>query len=161
MRLSIHRKPEYYFGFEGLGQCKMRAGQWAAARDAFRFAYQYAPSEPSYALLAAINWIRAGKLTDPKQFITGAMRQTDRYAPEWYLLQLFQNLSGDLDIINMAEKEKDPVVKTKLLYYLGQYYDVRNNKRLANRYFLQVRELEQSALLEWRLNEAVIAERKL
>jgi tetratricopeptide (TPR) repeat protein len=157
----VRLNPQYYFGFEGLGQCKMRASQWAAARDAFRSAYQYAPSEPSYALLAAINWIRAGKLTDPKQFLAQAMRQTDRYAAEWYLLQLFYNLSGDLDIITKAEKEENPVIKTKLLYYLGHYYDVRNNKRLANRYFLEVKELGQSSLLEWHLNEALVAERKL
>jgi tetratricopeptide (TPR) repeat protein len=157
----VKLNPQYYFGFEGLGQCKMRASQWTAARDAFLSAYQYAPSEPSYALLAAINWIRAGKLTDPKQFLAQAMRQTDRYAIEWYLLQLFYNLSGDFDILTMVENETNPTAKTKLLYYLGHYYDVRNNKRLANRYFLQVQELGQTSLLEWHLNESVIAERKL
>jgi tetratricopeptide (TPR) repeat protein len=159
--VAARLNPQYYFSFESIGRYRMQAGNWAAARDAFRSAYQYAQTEARYALLAALNWMRAGKMADPKQFLEQALRQTKRDTPEWYLLNLYHNLSGDLDVSTRADKEQDPQAQSKFYYYLGHYYDIRNNTRLANRYFLLVHDLNQTTLLEWHLNEWIITERKL
>jgi tetratricopeptide (TPR) repeat protein len=71
-------RPDYYFAFESLGMIRMRNRRWAEARDAFLDAYKQAPKEYAYALLAAINWMRAGKLTDPKQFLAQVLRTAPR-----------------------------------------------------------------------------------
>jgi hypothetical protein len=46
-----------------------------------------------------------------------------------------------------------------MLFYLAQYYDIKGNKNLADKYFLQVQELDQPATPEWRLNEWILEER--
>jgi hypothetical protein len=48
-----------------------------------------------------------------------------------------------------------------MLYYLANYYDIRGNKNLADKYFLQVRDLNQKAVVEWRLNEWTLEQRNL
>jgi tetratricopeptide (TPR) repeat protein len=153
-------KPEYYFAFEGLGVQKMRQGLWAEARDAFLEVYKKAP-EASYALLASLCWMRAGKLTDPKQFLEQALRKVARESLEWYMLRLYHDLTGDNDAAARIDREKDPLLKARMLYYLASFYDVRGNTGLANRYFLQVHELAQQSILEWRLNEWIVEERNL
>ncbi|MDR2394716.1 MAG: tetratricopeptide repeat protein [Treponema sp.] len=162
-RAIIRLKPDYYFAFEGLGLLSMRKGQWAAARDAFLEAYQRAPKEANYALLAAMNWIRAGKLTDPelKQFLLKAMRGTSRDAAPWTMLRLYHDLSGDGDVVNRLDKEKDEDTKARMCYYLANYYDIRGSKTLADTYFIQVKKLNRLKNIEWRLNEWAFEQRNL
>jgi tetratricopeptide (TPR) repeat protein len=154
-------KPDYYFASEGLGMHKMRKQLWAEARDAFMDAYRYAPNEPSYALLAAMNWMRAGKISDPRQFLEQALRKVQRESLEWYMLRLYHDLAGDNDLVIKIDKEKNPERKARMLYYLANYYDIRGNRSLADKYFLQVQSLDVKTIPEWRLNVWTVAERGL
>ncbi|MDR2397683.1 MAG: tetratricopeptide repeat protein [Spirochaetaceae bacterium] len=162
-RAVIRLKPDYYFAFEGLGILAMRKGQWAAARDAFLEAYKRAPKEPVYALLGGMSWMRAGKATDPelKQFLQKALRGTPRDSLDWAMLRLYHDLTGDGDLINRLDKEKDPDTQARMYYYLANYYDIRGIKTLADTYFIQVKKLNQMRNLEWRLNEWAFEQRNL
>ena len=152
--------PEYYFAFEGVGIHKMRKRLWTEARDAFMEAYKRAP-ETSYALLAAANWMRAGRQTDPKQFLEEAIRKAQRESLDWYMLRLYHDLTGDADVAARIDRETKYDVKAKMLYYLAQYYDIRGNRNLADKYFLQSSDLNQRSNLEWRLNDWIVTERSL
>jgi tetratricopeptide (TPR) repeat protein len=154
-------RPEYYFAFEGLGILKMRNKQWTQARDAFLEAYKRAPKEYTYALLAAVNWMRAGRMTDPKQFLAQVLRTTPRDSLEYSMLRLFHDLSGDADVAAKAESEQNNYTKGRMIFYLACYYDIRGNTTLANKYYLLVQELNVSLSIEWRLNEMILAERGL
>ncbi|GHU58622.1 hypothetical protein FACS189444_2570 [Spirochaetia bacterium] len=154
-------KPDYYFAWEGLGMLKMKQGLWAEARDAFLEAYKQAPQEHTYALLAAMNWMRAGKLSDPKQFLETSLRKVPRDTMEYYMMRLYYELSGDNEVAMRIEKEKGLDTKARMLYYLAHYYDVRGNANLANRYFLLCQEMNRRYIPEWRLNEWAVAERNL
>ncbi|MDR3167571.1 MAG: tetratricopeptide repeat protein [Treponema sp.] len=157
----IKLKPEYYFAYEGLGTLKMRKGLWAEARDAFLEAYRQAPQESNYAMLAAMNWMRAGRINDPRQFLEQALRGVQRETLEWYVLRLYHDLAGDNDLAIRIDREKNPDTKARMLYYLANYYDIRGNKTLADRYFLQVKELGRRGMIEWRLNEWILEQRNL
>jgi tetratricopeptide (TPR) repeat protein len=153
--------PEYYFAFEGLGIHKMRHGLWAEARDAFVEAYRRAPKESAYALLAALNWMRAGRPADPKQFLAEVLRKAQRETMEWYMLRLYHDLTGDTDVAARIDRERNFDTKARMLFYLAQYYDIRGNRNLADRYFLQVKDLNRRGIPEWRLNEWLLEERGL
>ncbi|MDR2101536.1 MAG: tetratricopeptide repeat protein [Treponema sp.] len=157
----IRLKPEYYFAYEGLGTLKMRKGLWAEARDAFLEAYRQAPQESNYAMLAALNWMRAGKVNDPRQFLEQALRRVPRETLEWYVLRLYHDLAGDNDLAVRIDREKNPDIKSRMLYYLASYYDIRGNKTLADKYFLQIQELGRRGIIEWRLNEWTLEQRNL
>lgn len=157
----VRLNPDYYFAFEGLGIHKMRKHLWSEARDAFLEAYSRAPQDSSYALLAALNWMRAGRINDPRQFLETALRRVTRESPEWYLLRLYHDLAGDNSVAVRVDQEKNPDTKAKLLFYLASFYDVRDNRTLADRYYLRFQELGRKNMPEWRLNEWIVAERNL
>lgn len=154
-------RPEYYFAFEGLGVIRMKNKQWAGARDAFLEAYRQAPKEYSYALLAAINWMRAGRQTDPKQFLAQVMRTAPRDSVEYAMLRLYHDLSGDSDVVARVQSEQNIYKRAQMIFYLASWYDIRGNIQLANRYYLLMQELDAAGLVEWRINEWILAERKL
>jgi tetratricopeptide (TPR) repeat protein len=153
--------PEYYFAFEGLGIHKMRRGLWAEARDNFMEAYKQSPDTPSYALLASLCWMRAGRLQDPKPFLAQAIKRVNRDSLDYALLRLYQDLNGDENVAARLDKETNIVLKAQMLYYLASYYDVRGSAALANRYYTQVHEMGRQPIIEWRLNEMVMEERNL
>jgi tetratricopeptide (TPR) repeat protein len=153
--------PEYYYAFEGVGIHKMRKGLWAEARDNFMEAYKQSPETASYALLASLCWMRAGRLQDPRSFLAQALRTAKRDSLDYALLRLYHDLNGDSNVAALLDKETDVMLKAQMLYYLASYYDVRGNTALANRYYAQVYEMGQQPIIEWRLNEMVMEERNL
>jgi hypothetical protein len=139
----------------------MRNKQWAGARDAFLEAYRQAPREYSYAILAAINWMRAGRQTDPRQFLAQVLRTAPRDTLDHAVLRLFHDLGGDADVVARVEREQNIYTRSRMLFYLASYYDIRGNRMLADRFHLMVRDLNAYASIEWRLNEIALAERGL
>ena len=154
-------KPDYYYAFESLGVINMRNRRWAEARDAFLAAYKQAPKEYSYAILASLNWMRSGKQTDPKQFLSQVLRTAPRDSLDYAMLRLLHDLNGDADVAVKVESEVNMYTKSRMLYYLASYFDIRGSKTLADRYFLMVKDLEAAASIEWRLNEIMLKERNL
>ena len=152
-------KPDYYFAAEGLGIIKMRNRQYTEARDAFLAAYRQAPKEYRYALLAAINWMKAGRPSDPKQFLAQVIRTVPRDSADWYIFRLYHDLSGDSDAVEKANQEQNLDAKSKMLFYIAHYYDIRGNKTLANNYFLLVKDMDRKGIIEWKINEWILEER--
>jgi len=152
-------KPDYYFAFEALGVLRMRNKQWALARDAFLDAYKNAPREYSYAILAALNWMRAGRQADPKQFLAQVLRTAPRDSLDYAILRLLHDLRGDADVIIKVEAEQNIYTKSRMLFYLATYFDIQGSRTLADRYYLMVQELNAIASIEYKLNEIVLTER--
>lgn len=160
----IRLNPEYYFAFEGIGMHLMRRGDWLAARDAFLEAYRRSKEkndESAFGLLAALNWMKGGRPHEPRQFLEEVMRKVQRDSLEYWMLRLYHDLSGDGEIAIRIDKEKNKTLKARMLYYLASYYDIRGNKNLADKCFLQVRELDIKGIPEWRLNEWALEARGL
>ena len=160
--------PDYYFAFEGLGIHLMRRGEWLAAKDAFVEAYNRAvrmnhsrEDEGSFALLASVNWLRGARVQDVRPFMDQVLRRLDRNSVDHRLLRLFRDQAGDLDVSNRIDRERDPAIKSRMLFYLAQYYDIRGNTNLANRFFLQVKDINITTSNEWRINEWILEERGL
>ena len=154
-------RPDYYFAFEALGVLRMRNQNWAGARDAFLEAYRQAPREFNYAILAAINWMRAGRQTDPRQFLAQVLRTAPRDSLDHAMLRLFHDLSGDADVARRVEREPNIHERSRMLFYLASFYDIRGNRILADRFYLMVRDLNAVGSIEWKINEIMMAQRGL
>lgn len=154
-------RPDYYFAFEGLGIIRIREKNWAEARDAFLAAYKQAPKEYNYALLAAVCWMRAGRQTDPKQFLAQVLRTTGRESMDFTLIRMYHDLNHDRDTADRIDREQNNYEKSRAAFYLASYYDIRGNQNLANRYYLLVQEMNAVASIEYKLNEMIVKERNL
>jgi tetratricopeptide (TPR) repeat protein len=159
--ILVKIKPDYYFAAEGLGILKMRSRQYVQARDAFLAAYKQAPKEFRYALLAAVNWMKAEKPADPKQFLAQVIRTVPRDTADWHIFRLYHDLSGDSDIVAKIRQEQNLDAKARMLFYLANYYDIRGNTALANSYFLEVKDMNRPDMIEWKINEWILEDRGL
>jgi hypothetical protein len=77
------------------------------------------------------------------------------------MLRLFHDLRGDEDLAIRIEREENIFTKSRMLFYLASYYDIRGSRNLSNRFHLMVQELDAVGSVEWRLNEIVLAERNI
>jgi hypothetical protein len=112
-------------------------------------------------MLAAINWMKGGRMNDPKQFLAQVLRTVPRDSHDWHILRLYHDLSGDLDILEKISREQNIDAKSKMLFYIAHYYDARGNISLANKYFLEVKDMNRTYTIEWKINEFILKERGL
>jgi hypothetical protein len=105
--------------------------------------------------------MRAGRQTDPRQFLAQVLRTAPRDSLDHAMLRLLHDLRGDEDLAIRVEREVNTFTKSRMLFYLATYYDIRGSRTLSNRFHLMVQELDAVGLLEWRLNEIVLAERNI
>jgi tetratricopeptide (TPR) repeat protein len=158
----IRLRPDYYFAFEGLGIQRMKQGRYAEAADAFAAAYKAAPGESGYAMLAAVNMLKGGrKQHEVKPFVDQAMRKISRERLDYHVLRLFFDFSGDADVIRRLDREKNQTLKAQMMFYMANYYDIRGNLMLADKFFTEFRDMKRMDIVEWRLNEWILKERNL
>jgi tetratricopeptide (TPR) repeat protein len=161
-QILVNLRPDYYFAYEGLGMLLMRNRRWQEARDAFVQAYNYAPAEWSYALLAMVNWRRLDQPGNIRDFANLALRKLSRESLEYAMLRLYLDMNGDDGVARRVNQEKDPKMKARMLYYLANYYDIKGNTRLAEIMFSEIMNLEQRMTIpEWRLVLWALEERNL
>ncbi|MFA6505896.1 MAG: tetratricopeptide repeat protein [Treponemataceae bacterium] len=146
-------KSDYFYAFEALGVLRIRDGRWAQAGEAFVEAFKRAPNRAHYALLVSLSWMRSGKMKDVRPFLSKVLPAVKRDTIEYYILRLYHDQSGDTDIAVRIDAEQNRDKRARMLYYLAQYYAARGNDTLAQRFHLQVRELDRRGIIEWRLNE--------
>ncbi|MDR2490686.1 MAG: tetratricopeptide repeat protein [Spirochaetaceae bacterium] len=151
-------KPDYYFGFEGIGIHSLKKGSYMAARDAFIKAWSYALPEINYALLAAYCWLKAEKNSKEsraqvKNMLNDAIKQIKRDSLEYYVLRMYAEGLGDTDVANRIEKETDGVSKVRALFYLSCYYDLNGLPTLAEKYSDTFNTYNRRDIVEFRINE--------
>lgn len=154
-------RPDYFFAFESIGVIRMRNQDWAGAREAFLEAFRQAPTEFNYAILAALNWMRAGRPGDARPFLAQVLRTVPRDSLDHAMLRLLHDLRGDADVLARVESEQDLHERSRMLFYLATYYDITGSPMLANRLHLRVQELEAFANVEWQLNQIALEQRGL
>jgi tetratricopeptide (TPR) repeat protein len=147
--------PDYYYGFEGLGMLKMKKKEYREARDAFTAAYQKAPSETGYAILAALCALRGQSRFEVKPFLETAMKPLKRDSLEYAILRLLNDYSGDTELSKKIQNEKDPYIKCKTAFYIAEYYDITNKHAMAEIFYETCKSTNRRDTIEWRLNEWV------
>jgi tetratricopeptide (TPR) repeat protein len=158
----IRLRPDYYFAHEGLGMLKLRNHQWEEARNAFIQAYNQAPNEWSYAVLAMMSWRRMDQPGNIRDFANIVLRKLARDSLEYAMVRLYLDMNGDDGVVRQVNQEKDLSLKVRMLYYLANYYDIKGISRLANTMFSEIMNYEQRMTIpEWRLITWALEERNL
>ncbi|MDR1149057.1 MAG: tetratricopeptide repeat protein [Spirochaetaceae bacterium] len=156
----VRLRPDYYFALEGLGVQQMKRGLYTASAQAFAAAYQTAPTENNYAMLAAVNMLKGGgQHNQIKPFVEQAMRKIDRNKLDYHVLRLFFDLSGDADVVRRISQEKNERTKAQMMFYLANYYDIKGNSLLADKFYIEFRDMKRMDIVEWRLNEWILKNR--
>jgi tetratricopeptide (TPR) repeat protein len=158
----IGLRPDYYFAFEGLGIQKMKKGLYTEAAQAFETAYRMAPGESNYAMLAAINMLKGGgKPHEVRPFVEQAMKKIGRDRLDYHVMRLFYDFSGETEVARRIDKEKNARIKAQMLFYMANYYDIVGVNLLADKFFVEFRDMKRMDLVEWRLNEWILRQRNI
>lgn len=95
-----------------------------------------------------------------KKILAPALKTVDRQSLEFYVLRLFNDNTGDNDIIYNLQKEESKENKSKALFYLALYYENKGKEDLAQKYFLEAKSsiivpsFFEYRLIEWAIKKA-------
>ncbi len=148
--------PRYYYAAESLGILLWGKGDYAGSRDAFRLALKQNPNNPYYALLYALCYFREGKNAEGKDFMANYIKTMNRESTEYFLCRLFVDKSGEADVLNRITKEKKATARNRMLFYAAEYYDIFQNKDIAQKYYLEIIATPSPGFLEYRLSKWAI-----
>ncbi len=152
-RMVCKLYPRYYYAAEALGILLWGKGDYAGSRDAFRLALTHSPNNPYYALLYALCYFREGKNAEGKEFMANYIKTMNRESTEYFLCRLFVDKSGEADVLNRITKEKKAVARNRMLFYAAEYYDIFQNKDIAQKYYLEIIATPSPSFFEYRLSK--------
>lgn len=150
--------PQYWYASESLGILRWGKGDWAGSRECFVRALQYNPTNASYALMLTLCYYREGRADDAKAFMTKYMATLDREKTEYYVCRLFVDRSGDADVLSRITREKNPTDRNRMLFYSAMYYDLFQNREIAQKYYIEILSTEVPSFFEYRLSKWALAD---
>jgi len=143
--------PAYYFAAESLGILLWGKGEYAASGLAFQQALAQNPKNTSYALMATLCYYRSNKTDEAKKFMAKYIATLDHAKTEYFLCRLFVDKSGDADVLNRIEKEKDITDRSRMLFYSAMYYDLFQSKAVAQKFYIEITSIKAPVFFEYRL----------
>ena len=154
--------PDYYYANECLGILQWHEGLWSEAYKNFYAAYQHNPNQPSYAFMCAACMYKAGTSSARiKKFLDPVFKNIERDSLNYYIGRLLYDMTGESDVIFRIQKENGKSQKSRALFYLGLYYELKDRKDLALKYYQEAKDVVivpsyfEYRFVDWALKEAV------
>lgn len=154
--------PDYYYANECLGILQWHKGQWSEAYKNFYTAYQHNPNQPSYAFMCAACMY---KVENPpariKKFLDPVFKNIERESLNYYIGRLLYDLTGESDVLFRIQRETSKSQKSRALFYLGLYYELKDRKDLALKYYQEAKDIVivpsyfEYRFVDWALKEAI------
>jgi len=69
------------------------------------------------------------------------------------LARMYLDPAYDVYFINSLKQEKNPDVRTRMLFYLASFYELQGKNRLAEQYFVDVDSHPVEGMYEYRVNK--------
>jgi tetratricopeptide (TPR) repeat protein len=156
--ISDYRKitelyPAYYFAAESLGVLLWGKGDYEGSGAAFEKALQKNPRNPSYALMMTLCYYRLGRDSDAKSFMGRFITTLDRNSNNYFLCRMFVDKSGDTEVLNRIMKETNLNTRNRMLFYSAMYYNLFQNKNIAQKYFIEITSQPTPSFFEFRLSQ--------
>lgn len=152
--------PQYHYAAESLGILLWEQKDWIGSKKAFLQALEWNPKNATYALMITLCTYRAGNENEAKNFMSQYIATMNRTSIEYFLCRLFVDKSGDADVLNRIMKEPNINTKNRMLYYVAMYYELFNNKALAQKFFIEITSLPSPNFFEFRLSEWELGKKK-
>ncbi len=156
-RKIVEKNPKYYFAYESLGILAWHANNFDEARIAFEKAYNYNSENISYPLMIAACYIKSGKLQNAKTFLANVMKKmSDKTSVEFSMIRLYHDQgpgNAENDLAVKIPKIDKMTPKGKMLFYFALYYDMKGIKNLAQKYYTEVKNMQNPMFFEYRLAE--------
>ncbi|MGL5957635.1 MAG: hypothetical protein ACRCZZ_03420, partial [Phocaeicola sp.] len=94
-----------------------------------------------------------GMHRESKEFISKALREFDRSSADYAVLRLFSDNVAEMDVLRKVRSETDINLRSKLLYFMGLYFELQNSKSIAKELYTEVSKVAYPAFAEFRMNQ--------
>ena len=150
-RKVVEKNPQYYYAYESIGILSWHEGNWKNARIAFEKAYAAKKDDVSYALMIAACYWKEGNMAQMKKYTESVMKGMNRNNIEYWVVRMYHDQGGDGEVLTRISKEKIQNTRNKMLFYAALYYDLRGNANLAQKYYVEVANMQGPTIFEYRL----------
>ncbi|OJF76343.1 MAG: hypothetical protein BKP49_07680 [Treponema sp. CETP13] len=156
----VEYKPEYYFAYEAMGVLAWGEKDWESVRTGFYKAYEQRPTNVSYALMVAVAYLKQDKKAECKEFLSKVLKTLDRSSVEYMVVRMYWDNLGDESVLLKVSKLESVSKRGKYYFYLGLWYELQGHQSLAQKYYIQVTEMEAPMFFEYRLAEWAIEKKE-
>ena len=155
----LERRPDYFHAYIPLGVLLYLQEDWEGARTFFDLAYRAVPEDYGLPIMAALSMRRAGLDREARKYLEREIPAIPRDSLYWHMARLYMEHGYDGYMTGYLSREKDQLVKTRLLYYLAAHYLLTDRERAALSYLLDVADEERPDVFEVRLARHELARR--
>jgi hypothetical protein len=93
------------------------------------------------------------RAADAQKFMARYITTLPRDSNEYYLCRLFVDKAGDSEVLSRIMKEKNLNTRNRMLFYSAMYYNLFQNKGIAQKYFLEITSQPTPSFFEFRLSQ--------
>ena len=152
-------REDYYPAYEPMALIAYSHGNYDQAAEHFKRHFQRFREDYCYALMAGISLMFAGEEEKGIDFIRKHMDAMPRDTYMYDIARLFVEKGYDDNLLAELVNEKNITLKTRALFYLATYYKLKGEIRLANTYFLEVKDANIYGLFETDLAYAELSDK--
>ena len=156
--MVIKTNPDYYFAWESIGVLYLHEKEWKKAREAFEKCYEYNKNNISYPLMITYCYYMAKDSLNAKKFSDKVLPKLDRSSMDYAILRVFHDLAGEAPLIQKISTLTNSNQKGKMYFYIGLLYDMIGGKEAANKYYMEVVNLNSPMFFEYRIAEWSVGE---
>ena len=95
-----------------------------------------------------------------KKFSDSVLRKLDRSSMDYAILRVFHDLAGEAPLIQKIGTLTNSNQKGKMYFYIGLLYDMIGGKEAANKYYMEVVNLNSPMFFEYRIAEWSVGDLK-
>ncbi len=154
----VKYNPNYYFAYESIGMLYWKDEQWVDSRNAFLRAYEADPDNISYALLISATYQKENNRLANQEFLREAMKTVDRSSLDYQMMRLYYDGLGDNAVLQKVVNEDSTTTRGKMLFYMAVFYEIKGLEDLANKYYIEVTDMQAPMFFEYRFCEWAVEE---
>jgi tetratricopeptide (TPR) repeat protein len=154
----VRLRPDYGNAYAPLAALAWTTGDWPKARDAFLQAYRY-DDDPSLALCAALCSVRSGNRGDIDEMLAPVLERAPPDSWSRSIVRFLSDPGSEPSLLSRIERERDPVMKARMLFYVGVFSMTNGMERVGATYLAQVDGTGSPLTMEARLARTEIERR--
>lgn len=158
--MVVKTNPEYYFAYEEIAILEYHNKKYKNAIYYFEKAYNYTKNY-SYMMMIAASYYRLKDTINAKKVLEKLMKSLERDSLEYHVARFYHDSyskNAENLVTQKLAKVDNSTIRGKMLFYMGQYYEINGFDEMAKEYYAKVTAMQAPMFFEYRLAEWGLAE---
>lgn len=144
----VAAEPTYSDAYAPLATLYFRTERYRDAAEYFVRTYDRVSRDPSFQMLAALSYLRAGERSRADLLLRDVERLSDRSSLYYDMAREYQSPRRDSRTEGLIRRESNRNMQTRMRFYLGALYHLEGRERAAEMLFHQVLDAGDTGFVE-------------